>query len=310
MNIIGDNNDDRIKENSASDTSAKDGHESQDGVPAPGTAPAVDKHGPYPSWIDLLAFIGAYVVSSFFVGILHTVLKNNTAIDGDFISALCYTLQFAVVILFMVFYGRSRGQSDVLLKFKVRSTTFPLILWGVVLIFATSIVIEPLLAIFPSGMLEQAYRSMGRGGWTILQLVVLAPLLEEVLFRGLIQGALVKRYRTWVSIIAAAFLFGIVHIIPQQVLNAFVIGIILGYIYYRTESLAAVMIIHALNNAVSYVLMEIFGAEAALKTMREMVNNDTAYYVVYALCTVIFVLGFAGVVRSLGKRQEQITSTN
>lgn len=258
----------------------------------------------YPTWVDLLAIIGVYIVASLLSGLLMLALNNFTQIEKEVVNSICYALQFLLVIGFVVLQRKSRGETFKLIKFKFEATTFPLLLWGVVLVLAASFVIEPLLMLFPSGMLENAFDGIGRGGWAILQLVVLAPLLEEVLFRGLIQGALNRKYNALVSILLASLIFGIVHIIPQQIVNAFVIGIILGYIYYRTQSLATVVIIHAINNAIAYVMLEIFGNESVNISMRDMINNDTVYYVVYAVCAVVFVAGIVGIVKTLNKEPE------
>jgi membrane protease YdiL (CAAX protease family) len=112
--------------------------------------------------------------------------------------------------------------------------------------------------------------------------------MEEVLFRGAIQRSLAERFGALRSVLAASAIFALVHIIPQQMVNAFFVGIILGYIYVKTQSLLPVMIIHALNNAMAFVQMKIFGTDSMV-TVRELVGNDTTYWIVYGLLGAIFV---------------------
>lgn len=117
---------------------------------------------------------------------------------------------------------------------------------------ATSLVVEPLVDWMPEGMLELLNRQMGLGGWMMLTSIVLAPVLEEILFRGIVQDSLTEKLGPLRGILIGACVFGIVHIIPQQVINAFFVGIVLGFIYYRSGSLVPVILIHMINNAISY----------------------------------------------------------
>jgi membrane protease YdiL (CAAX protease family) len=88
--------------------------------------------------------------------------------------------------------------------------------------------------------------------------LVLAPVSEELLFRGILQSGIKKlaflhwgsmRHR-WIAIGVAAALFGGMHFAtPQQVPALIVLGLILGYLYERTGSLILPMLVHMLFNA-------------------------------------------------------------
>ena len=90
----------------------------------------------------------------------------------------------------------------------------------------------------------------------MLTVIVAAPILEEILFRGIIQGSLVRKYGPWRGVLVASAIFGVVHGIPQQVVNAFFVGAVLGFVYYCSRSLIVVMVIHAINNAFSYFFVD------------------------------------------------------
>lgn len=89
--------------------------------------------------------------------------------------------------------------------------------------------------------------------WIVLQAVVLAPLVEEVLFRGVLFQVLWQRTgRVWLSAFASGFLFGVIH--PQflgGILVVTVLGVILAMVYAHTRSLLPCMLIHALNNGMA-----------------------------------------------------------
>ena len=83
----------------------------------------------------------------------------------------------------------------------------------------------------------------------IVATVILAPIMEELLFRGAMQGYLLRKWKSplW-AILMASFLFGAVHGNPAQIPFAFCIGVGLGWVYYKTKNLLACMFMHLLNN--------------------------------------------------------------
>lgn len=83
----------------------------------------------------------------------------------------------------------------------------------------------------------------------ILAIVVLAPIFEEYIFRGMLLDGLLKSHSPWKAIVLSAFLFAFVHLNPWQFVSAFTLGIFIGWIYCRTKNLALCILIHFINNA-------------------------------------------------------------
>ena len=81
---------------------------------------------------------------------------------------------------------------------------------------------------------------------------VAGPVLEEVLMRGVLLRGLLRNYRPAVAISQSALLFGIFHFNPAQSLNAFLLGLLLGWIYYRSRSLWLCIGLHGLYNALAF----------------------------------------------------------
>lgn len=86
---------------------------------------------------------------------------------------------------------------------------------------------------------------------TIVSAAILAPILEELLFRGLLQPALAKRRRSaWQGVVLSGLVFGMIHIQVAQTVPALIFfGLVLGYIYAKTGSLTLVILVHAVFNA-------------------------------------------------------------
>lgn len=103
----------------------------------------------------------------------------------------------------------------------------------------------------------------------VILAVFMAPLFEEIVFRGIImKGMINDGVRPPLAIFVAALLFGLVHGNPWQFVGAVLLGCVLGLVYYKTKSLLLPILLHAFNNLCSVLLIfmtdkESF-AEAAL----------------------------------------------
>ncbi|MBU0638168.1 MAG: CPBP family intramembrane metalloprotease [Planctomycetes bacterium] len=106
----------------------------------------------------------------------------------------------------------------------------------------------------PVHVVLRALQDSAWGNWGTLHLFVMAavvaPLAEEVFFRGvLLQAIWGYTDRAWTAVFLSALTFGVVHLTqPQDVLPLFTMGLVLGYIRLRYRSLAVCVIIHMLFN--------------------------------------------------------------
>ena len=91
----------------------------------------------------------------------------------------------------------------------------------------------------------------------------LAPgICEEIAFRGFILSGFLGGGRVWVAIFLSSFLFGIMHMIPQQAFNAMLVGLVLGLIAVRSASLWPCILFHIVYNG-SAMLQQRFGGYLA-----------------------------------------------
>lgn len=96
-------------------------------------------------------------------------------------------------------------------------------------------------------MIREAY-------WpALIALVVMAPVTEELFFRGLVLRGFRLRYPRGKAIVLSALLFAIAHLTPNQLLSAFAIGLFLGWIVFETESLWLALFTHAVANGVAWL---------------------------------------------------------
>ncbi len=90
-----------------------------------------------------------------------------------------------------------------------------------------------------------------------IHVLIYAPILEEFFFRSYIQKNLVKLHRYKIGIFITSLLFGLIHIIPLQVLGAGLGSLVYGYIAYKSGNIKLVVILHFVNNLISVFLEKI-----------------------------------------------------
>ncbi len=97
---------------------------------------------------------------------------------------------------------------------------------------------------------SEQLRGLGGGhlALTLLVTVVLAPVFEELFFRGLFYPTLRKRVGVWGAIVLNGVIFGALHMQPIFMLSLVLVGMALAFLYEKTESLAAPMLAHSMYN--------------------------------------------------------------
>ena len=109
--------------------------------------------------------------------------------------------------------------------------------------------------------LAEFFMDLFRHWSSIIPLVIVAPLTEELLFRGLILRGFLGRYTVRKAVIASAILFGLFHFNPWQFLGAAILGVLFAWWFVQTGSLLPCLFGHALHNAVPLILIGIFHLE-------------------------------------------------
>ncbi len=106
---------------------------------------------------------------------------------------------------------------------------------------------------------EDTFDMILRDRWGYLAIGLLAPLGEEVVFRGAILRSLLQWCsKPWAAIVISALIFAVAHMNPAQLPHAFLIGLLLGWLYYRTNSIIPGMAYHWVNNSVAYVMYNLY----------------------------------------------------
>ena len=214
-------------------------------------------------------------------------------------QSLSYFIMMLVPLLWCVMKGRLAEQAGVRPLAihaphygKLPAWVF-FVLAGIALI-AVSFLVEPLAnlipmpdsikAIFEKAFVESTLWDM------VVSTCILAPLLEELLCRGImLRGMLARRKAPWKAIVWSALIFAVMHMNPWQSIPAFLIGLLLGWVYYRTHSLWATIFLHCLNNSISTVISRVW-ADLPIDAGLKDVLPETTYWIVYVAAALLLAI--------------------
>lgn len=203
--------------------------------------------------IYLLMQIGGALLAGPFC-MLYTYLACGT-LDADKAGKAAVVPAMLLGFIFMGVYLWRRGYltGDRRLYSPV---SLPHLAWSLLAGVASMYLITVLMSelTFLPDWMEQTFDVLQSGWPGILCVSVLGPVLEELLFRGAITKELLRRYSPAKAILLSGLLFGIFHLNPAQVISACLIGFLFAWLYYKTRSLVACMLIHILNNGLSVYL--------------------------------------------------------
>lgn len=113
--------------------------------------------------------------------------------------------------------------------------------------------IRELFSFFPMLDLEEVRPSLLVYVLFFINICILAPIYEEMLFRGILLRRFTLRWSPQKSIIISSIIFGIIHLNPINVVFAFALGCVLGYAYLKTKNIVIPMLLHSFNNFLAFI---------------------------------------------------------
>ncbi len=139
------------------------------------------------------------------------------------------------------------------------------ILLGIVGQFAIQYLLSLLMMIIPESWLDALSQnnealSTGSEAINFIAVVLLGPIFEEILCRGLMLGAMKRAMPKWIAVVLSSLIFGILHANPIGIIYATLFGILLGFIAVKFNSILPAIICHIAFNATSLSLLGGIGA--------------------------------------------------
>lgn len=238
---------------------------------------------------DIVSFLGMLVWS--FVQHEELADVRTAMLSGHNPMLLALTSVFSSVITLVVFL---KTKWTPISRNYLLSKPWLTLLW--VALFALGAMI-PLEFVYEHIGLEmdettgRIFEGLLKEPWGYVAVGILAPLTEEVVFRGAILRTLLgmmSKRNHWVAIMISAAIFGAVHGNAAQFVNALFMGLLLGWMYYRTRSIVPGILLHWVNNTMAYILTNLLPQTDG--KLIDLFHGDekTVYYAVgFSLCILI-----------------------
>lgn len=226
---------------------------------------------PLKNFLDVLLCIAIFAVVQIFIqlavaGIYSFVKEVDFTTVSDGLTAGKYSdlivvssVLSSLVTLLVFTFGKFAVISRNYLASHPWGTLAWVALLSLGLILPAEWVYERLQITMPEST-EAMFEGIMREPLGYMAIGIFAPVVEEIVFRGAILRILLglfSRSWHWVAIIFSALIFGAIHLNLAQGLHAFVIGLLLGWMYYRTSSVVPGILLHWINNTVAYLMFHL-----------------------------------------------------
>ena len=205
-----------------------------------------------------------FIAAIFLFGVGPAITGNSYDMDDffaltadmDFNTVAMIIFSFCCMVIFGIWYKKRCGGT---FRINLKKEVHPLEILGITLLipgtqYLSSLVASLVSVIFPSWMeayeelLETAGLDADISLIMLLYSVIMAPISEEFIFRGVTLRIAQRAFPFWIANIIQAALFGAFHMNALQGCYTFVIGLILGYICHKSGSLYHVIFFHILFN--------------------------------------------------------------
>ena len=229
----------------------------------------------YPGLLQSLLLLLALVILEIGLSVAGTValmavgalsghpFSPDDSIQMALLTMAVVTVSYAILLLWGIYKTKAPFQTLCPLGAFPAKVVLPMLIVSVgigILLSEADNVLRYFLPMpaFLAGVFKDLYS--GNVG-SLLILVVVAPLSEELFFRGLILRGLRSRYSDPKAVAVSALLFALVHLNPYQFLGPLILGLLAGWIFVKTGSLWPCMLLHAFNNGQGWLVQNVLNLE-------------------------------------------------
>lgn len=220
-----------------------------------------------PVWV-LVGFYAAQAIVVGFVSLLDAInvslASMNVVVANAALAALIYILTLAIVIgVPYLVNKRITSKSDVGLTRLPTWTDIFLTPAALVAYFVLSTILIMLATNVLPGFDINHVQDTGFGHLSVryeyilafITLVIIAPIAEEILFRGYLYGKLKKFVPVWIAIIVTSLLFGFIHGALNLAVDTFALSVVLCLLRESTGSIWASFLLHMAKNGIAFYLL-------------------------------------------------------
>ncbi|WP_462280693.1 lysostaphin resistance A-like protein [Salinivirga cyanobacteriivorans] len=245
----------------------------------------------YPSVAQSWGIVGIAIVSMLLFMPLNSAL---TGVFGKEISFFVYYLFSMGVPFVLAHFLRKKETGVTEYNFGSGSTKVMVFMIITTIAIQTGIIV-PIVSLVPMPeFMQEIFREFAQqdGLFSFISIVIAAPVIEELIFRGIILDGLLKRYSPVKSIILSSVLFGIVHLNPWQFIGALIVGVFSGWVYYKTRKLTFSILIHAANNLFAFAPVYFMSPETMMsESLTDLYGSSLNVFFITGGAIIISILG-------------------
>ena len=208
-------------------------------------------------WVYILIFF----VSQFAAVALPFGLKTvGIGISGSTFMSVALLMANLLAIVFFLLYRPAEVTWPATLsglRHRNLRRTMLVFLLAIPTCLLVNLIQEAFFPDIPNFVGEETFKDLMYHPLGLITIAVIGPLSEELLFRGGVLTSIHRNFATQgpgAAIAFSAVLFALIHLNPAQMPAAFILGLLLGFAYWWTGSLAAPVFIHVFNNSVACLL--------------------------------------------------------
>lgn len=229
----------------------------------------------YPNVSQSWGIVGIAILSMLILSPVNLLLSNVLGKDASFLVYYLLAMGIPFVIAHLI-----RKKRTGISKYNLTLSSLKImVLVSISIIAIQTGIISPIVNSLPMPeFMKQIFLEFANqnGLFSFIAIVIAAPVIEELIFRGIILNGLLQKYSPVKSIIISSILFGIVHLNPWQFISALIIGFFSGWVYYRTRKLTLSILIHLVNNLIAFVGMYFMDAETMMnESLSELYGGIT-----------------------------------
>ncbi len=200
--------------------------------------------------LDVITCLGIQAIISLIVPMIWGVVTGSSDVTTGML--ITTTVIFSLLTITVFLWAGWTKVSPTWL----RTRPWMVLIWSVIAALGLVIPSTWLQEQMPElpNFVEQEFDMILKDRWGYLAIGLLAPLAEEIVFRGAaLRSLLSSRLSPFAAILISALLFAVAHLNPAQMPHAFLVGLLLGWMYWRTGSILPGMFYHWANNSSAYV---------------------------------------------------------
>lgn len=216
--------------------------------------------------IGMFLFLIERILVLFFVPFEDSGIQN---LEVGYVTLVSQVFSYSIA-LFYLNRNYKTAWSDI---FRFRAfplyillPMIPVIPGGLIILSETNNIITFLVPV-PEYFSQSLSEMANDGIYSVISIIIIAPLTEEIIFRGIILEGFLSRYSSVKAVIWSSIIFAVFHLNPLQFVTAFAVGVFLGYIYFKTRSLIPCILAHAFYNSLVYGANLVSRTEPAKDTL-------------------------------------------